>query len=113
VTECKRGDPEAAQRRLECIKGISLVETGKDVHLLSKNYMDLLSIPEDCGTDMLHLATCAMNQIDYLLTWNCKNLGSFTMLKIQKYNNARGLHIPVLVTPEAFFDEREFSHELV
>jgi hypothetical protein len=76
------------------------------------SYFKLLSIKKDVKIDSLHLAVCVVNQIDYLLTWNCKHLGPFTMQKIQIYNDAHGLFVPILTTPEAFFDEGEFDHGL-
>jgi len=112
IIECKRGDPVAAQRRIDCIKGIPLLQITGDIYELSNNYLELLSIPDDSKTDTLHLAICVISQIDYLLTWNCKHLGAITMQKIQTYNERRGLYVPILTTPEAFFDERELNHEL-
>ena len=112
VTECKKGDLSAAQRRINCINGIPLLQITDGVYSLSSSYMNLLSIPDDCKVDTLHLAICVVNQIDYLLTWNCKHLGPLTMQKVQLYNDVHGLFVPILITPEAFFDERELNHEL-
>jgi hypothetical protein len=112
VTECKKGDPAAAERRTNCIRGIPLLRITDDIYSLSNSYMELLSIPNDSKIDTLHLAICVANQIDYLLTWNCKHLGPVTMQRIQIYNDRRDLFVPILATPEAFFDEREFNHEL-
>jgi len=112
VTECRRGDPVAAQRRIECISGIPLLELTEDMFLLSNIYMKFLLIPENSKDDTLHLAACVIKQVDYLLTWNCKHLGPVTMQMVQKYNDKHGLFVPILVTPEAFFDEREINHDL-
>ena len=108
VNECKKGDPVAAQRRMDCINGITLLRITDDIYSLSNSYLELLSFPNDSKIDMLHLAICVVNQIDYLLTWNCKHLGPITMQRVQAYNDRHGLFVPVLTTPEAFFDEREF-----
>ena len=112
VTECRRGDPVAAQRRIECISGIPLLELTEDMFLLSNIYMKFLLIPENSKDDTLHLAACVIKQVDYLLTWNCKHLGPVTMQMVQKYNDKHGLFVPILATPEAFFDEREINHDL-
>ena len=111
VTECRKGDPTAAQRRLDSIIGIPLLQITDAIESLSNSYMKLLSIPKDSMVDTLHLAICVVNQIDYLLTWNCKHLGPFTMQRVQTYNNKHRLFVPILVTPEAFFDEREINHD--
>ena len=112
VIECRKGDPAAAQRRMDSIKGIPLLEIIGDMYSLSDSYMKFLPIPADSKDDTLHLAACVVRQIDYLLTWNCKHLGPITMQRIQKYNDKHDLFVPVLTTPEAFFDEREFSYDL-
>jgi len=78
------------------------------MYSLSNNYLELLSLPNDGKIDMLHLAICVVNQIDYLLTWNCKHLGPLTMQRVHTYNDRHALFVPILTTPEAFFDEREF-----
>ncbi|MDR1736150.1 MAG: type II toxin-antitoxin system VapC family toxin [Oscillospiraceae bacterium] len=101
--ECKKGDFEAAQKRLDFIEGIPLLPLTNDVYSLAKIYMDILPIPSDSKNDTVHLAICVINQIDYLLTRNCKHLGPLTMRKVQSYNEKSGLFSPVLATPEAFF----------
>ena len=110
VTECRKGDPAAAQRRIESISKIRLLRITNNIHALSNSYLELLSYPNDSKIDMFHLAICVVNQIDYLLTWNCNHLGPLTMQRVQAYNYRHDLFVPVLITPEAFFDEREFSH---
>jgi hypothetical protein len=112
ITECRKGDPAAAQRRIDCLREIPLLEITEDMISLSNSYMEFLSIPKDSKDDTLHLAACVIRQIDYLLTWNCRHLGPVTMQRVQKYNDNKGLFVPILVTPEAFFDEREFNHDL-
>ena len=93
--------------------GIPLLRISDEVYSLSIKYMDLLSILEDSKIDTLHLAICVVNQVDYLLTWNCKHLGPFTMQRVQTYNEKHDLFVPILATPEAFFEEGEFDYELL
>jgi hypothetical protein len=107
ILECGKGDSAAAKRRLDFMEGIPLLRLSDEVYSLSGKYLELLSIPDESKIDTLHLSACVVNQIDYLLTWNCKHLGPFTMLKLQAYNDRHGLFVPLLVTPEAFFEERE------
>jgi hypothetical protein len=111
IQECGKGDSAAAKRRLDFMRGIPVLQLSDEVHELSAKYLELLSIPADSKIDTLHLAACVVNQIDYLLTWNCKHLGPFTMLKLQVYNDRNNLFIPILATPEAFFEEREIFYE--
>jgi hypothetical protein len=112
IAECRKGDPSASQRRIDIMDGIPLLRISEDVYSLSNRYMELLSIPEDSKIDTLHLSVCVVNQIDFLLTWNCKHLGPFTMQRVQRYNERHDYFVPILTTPETFFEERELSDEL-
>ena len=99
--ECRKGDSNVSQKRLELLKGIDILENTPDVEPLADVYMRLLSIPQKSGVDSLHLAICAVYEIDILLTWNCTHLGNDDILRIaQKYNDAHGLSTPRIITPD-------------
>lgn len=46
VSECGRGDPEAAKRRLQWIDGIELLDETPNTDPLADTYMRLLTIPQ-------------------------------------------------------------------
>jgi len=98
--ECGRGDPDAAQRRLELLEGIEVYPITARIQQLAGIYRQLLNIPERAITDCIHLAVCATHNIDFLLTWNCTHLGPEVQKKVQTYNEKNGLWTPLLVTPE-------------
>jgi predicted nucleic acid-binding protein len=100
VNECGRGDPEAAQRRLEFINGIESYPVTAEILRLAEIYQKLLNIPAQARVDCIHLATCVTRHIDYLLTWNCTHLGPIAQKKIRDYNEKYGLWTPLLVTPD-------------
>jgi hypothetical protein len=102
IAECTLGDPDAARRRLEFITGISVLPNSDELNKLASVYQKLLNIPESAKTDCSHLAACVVNEIDYLLTWNCTHLGLNAYLKVREYNEKQGLWIPLLITPEYF-----------
>lgn len=104
IDECKEGHPDAAQRRLEFLKGITRIQTTKDVETLAIKYIKLLSIPDRSKLDAFHLAICVVNQIDYLLSWNCTHLGAFAGTAIAVYNEKNGLFVPILTSPETFIE---------
>jgi hypothetical protein len=103
--ECMKGDPDAAQRRLEYLKGVAVLEETPDVEPLADVYMRLLSIPSDSRIDALHLAICCINRVEFLLTWNCKHLGTRSMQIAQRYNDKHGLWMPELLTPKALIEQ--------
>jgi len=113
LDECKQGDPEAAKRRLEFIKNITIISETNSTADLANEYLNLLKISERAKTDCFHLAVCVEAKMDYLLTWNCSHLGVEAYAKIYEYNGKRGFWIPKLVTPEHLIQlEREKSNDV-
>jgi len=111
LAECRQGNPEAAKRRLEFIKDITLIPETDSTENLANEYFNFLKITERAKTDCFHLAVCVEAKIDYLLSWNCSHLGVEAYAKIYEYNSKKGLWIPKLVTPEHLIQlEREESN---
>ncbi|GHV74713.1 hypothetical protein AGMMS49940_20150 [Spirochaetia bacterium] len=88
IDECSKGD--AAQRRLNFIEGLPLINKSEKIEELARIYQRLLDIPEKAKADSFHLAVCVDAKIDYLLSWN------FNHLSFASY----GLPTPFLITPE-------------
>jgi hypothetical protein len=102
--ECKDGDKDAAKRRMDALEGIPLLPTTEDISCLSDVYVELLKIPKKNEVDADHLAICVVNQVNYLLSWNCKHLGPESFKKVAMYNSKHNLYVPVLATPELFVE---------
>jgi hypothetical protein len=53
-----------------------------------------------------HLAIACLNEVDYLLTWNCRHLANPNKIRhIQVVNMRMGLLTPILVTPQMLWVE--------
>lgn len=92
LAECKQGDIDAANRRLEFIKNIALIPETDSTENLANEYFKFLKISERAKTD-------------------CSHLGVEAYAKIYEYNGKKGLWIPKLVTPEHLIQlEREKSN---
>jgi len=107
IDECSLGDADAAIRRLDFIKSISVIPKSEQISRLAGIYQQLLNIPDRAKIDCFHLAACVIAEIDYLLSWNCTHLGIHTFVKIQAYNEKHNLFTPLLLTPEALMDINE------
>jgi hypothetical protein len=107
IDECSLGDPEAAKRRLDFLKGIPSLGQSEKVDELAAIYQTLLQIPDRARTDCFHLAVCVIRKINFLLTWNCAHLGANSYLKIQEYNREHRLWLPLLITPELLMETEE------
>jgi hypothetical protein len=112
IDECSAGDPVAARRRLDFLSGITVLPKKAEIAGLAKTYFDILSIPERAKTDCFHLATCVVNKINYLLSWNFAHFGFNTSKEVLRYNAKHDLWIPMLVSPDYLLDlttdEEEF-----
>jgi hypothetical protein len=100
LDEIRDGNPEAAQKRLDLVAGITTLPKTAEIDALAASYKKLLDIPERAKVDCDHLAACVIRHIDYLLTWNCAHLGLPSYIKVREYNERHGLWVPLLVTPE-------------
>jgi hypothetical protein len=104
IDECSQGDPEAAQKWLDFIKGIELLPTTEQTIELAGIYQKILGIPEKAKLDCFHLSTSVVSGTIYLLSWNCTHLGVNAYAKVRDYNEKHGLWTPLLITPEALIE---------
>jgi hypothetical protein len=101
LDECRLGNPDAAERRIQFLFGIPVLPKTKEVVELAVEYQSLLGIPDKAKMDSLHLAICVISEMDYLLSWNFSHLGIKSYEKMRGYNEMRGLWTPFLVAPDA------------
>jgi hypothetical protein len=103
-TECRRGDPDAAVRRIEFLGGIENYPLTSEIMELAEFYRQFLGLPDRAKADSLHLAVCVLHRVDYLLTWNCTHLGPVAHTKARNYNEKQGLWTPELETPRTMME---------
>jgi predicted nucleic acid-binding protein len=105
--EISQGDPSAAAERLAMIKGIPDVPILDSARQLAKDLLLHHGLPQKARVDALHLAICATNGMDYLLTWNCRHLANATRRKtIAEICKGNGYNSPVICTPQQLKEER-------
>jgi len=102
LEECSKGDVNAAKKRMELLKEVTLLDINEEIEKLAEEYFKCLNIPKKAKTDCFHLAVCVIKKIDFLISWNMTHLGNPTYSKIVLYNGANGLWIPELLTPDVF-----------
>ena len=104
--EAKEGDSVAALKRFEYISEIDSLTISDDAVHLAEALVKAGAIPKQYGEDALHIAVCAVNGIDFLLTWNCKHLANaFLRLKIVETVEDKGYQCPVICTPAELMEE--------
>jgi len=106
LLEIGRGDPVAAATRLELARDLRLLQISNEATALARRIIVECGLPEHAGLDALHVATAATNQIDYLLTWNCKHIANSTLQsRIAAACRSAGRTAPVLCTPSTFLED--------
>ena len=104
--EASGGDPEAAKRRIDAIKGLPALIVSEQAEQLAAKFLAAAAIPEKAKTDALHIAVATVHGIDYLLTWNCRHIANAIMRpKIDALCRAAGYEPPVICTPMELMEE--------
>ena len=105
IQEVSAGAEEAANKRIEHIKNIPVLELNQEIQKLAQSYFDSLDIPEKARLDASHLAVAVWHEIDYILSWNCKHIVSGRVKKmLEKINSQLDIRTPVLCTPEELME---------
>lgn len=99
--EAERGDADAAQRRLDAISSFEMISVTQEALDLAAVYLEKLPIPASAEADAVHLALAAVNGIDYLLTWNCRQIARGSIIRsIPAVSAEHGYQSPTICTPE-------------
>ena len=78
LAEAARGDPDAANRRLLMLAGISVLDENPEVDAVADALISRSLMPESARLDALHVATAALAGVQYLLTQNCTHIATPT-----------------------------------
>ena len=101
VEEARKGDIEAAARRLDALSGIPILPITGSVVALSKVLLDGQALPVKALNDALHIAVSAVHGVDYLLTWNCRHLDNAeTKPIVRSICRRHGYNSPEICTPQ-------------
>ena len=109
IAEAGRGDVGMAKARKDAMRNAVVIDAIEDdVNPLAEKLMHGHAVPENEGTDALHIATAAVYGLDVLLTWNCKHMANpVTLPKTASIVAKAGYDCPVIVTPSEFIERRE------
>jgi len=106
IAEASCGNPEAVENRFKILKDIPILETTQQAESLAQCIMDSVDLPVKANEDALHIAIASVNQINYLLTWNCKHIANAVLIpKIHQVCMKEGFSCPVLCTPQELMED--------
>jgi predicted nucleic acid-binding protein len=107
IDELQHPDYPYSQETLKLIEHVPKVSIENDIRPIVKIYIQERLMPQNPVGDALHLALASYHKCDFLLTWNCKHLANPNKFqRIRLCNQAIGLYVPVLVTPNQLIGER-------
>ena len=106
IQEASMGDIAMAQKRLQELRSIPLLEVNQDTENLAQKLIVDGPLPQKAAVDALHIAVATVHGIDYLLTWNCKHIANAEMqVKVAAVCRENGFEPPVICTPEELLGE--------
>lgn len=100
ISEINRGDTEAADYRLNLVSDITRLPMSDAISDLAQNLLDAGAVPRNAEADATHIAIAAINNIEYLATWNYKHIANvFKRQHIEQICTDEGLRPAIICTP--------------
>lgn len=101
VAEAASGDPDAAERRAQLLRGLPSLSISEEATALARNLVRQAGLPPRAGADAFHIALAACHGIDYLLTWNSTHIANAELRpKVERACRDSGYEPPVMCTPD-------------
>jgi hypothetical protein len=105
LDEARNGDPEAAQRRLEVLRGVRILDKTNEIETLARELQIKLKIPHRARIDAFHLAFSVIYQVEYVLSWNFEHIvGAPVKRTFAEIGQELDLIMPTLCTPEELME---------
>jgi hypothetical protein len=106
MTEAGAGDHKAARSRLEQLKDIPELAIDNAVRQFAARLITDGGVPPEAQADALHIATASVNELDYLLTGNCRHIDNAALKPvIRSICAVAGYPYPEICTPLELLSE--------
>lgn len=106
LQEAAQGDTQAAQKRLEAIQDIPMLDITPSTQTLTQQLLAQHGIPQEYPEDALHIAVATMNGMDFLLTWNFSHINNaLTRTRIRRIIEQAGYQCPEICSLEELGEE--------
>jgi hypothetical protein len=105
ISEISRGDPTAAMRRAQVCEGLESLIVDDRATALAEELIRLKAIPAQEPEDATHIAVAALNNIQFIASWNFSHLvGPEAKFRLQTLLKDLGYPVPLLATPEELLE---------
>ena len=99
--EALKGDEGAAARRMAALTGFRELQADERAQHLAVKLIEGKAVPKEYPDDALHIATAALNRMDYLVSWNFKHItNAHTIPKVKRICEENGFVCPEICTPQ-------------
>jgi hypothetical protein len=99
--EAGSGDPVAAQRRLDSLVGIPLLEITTECEAIASAILSSGLIPAKADRDALHIGVATFHRMDLLLTWNIRHIANAHVREgMRLHIDSLGYTLPTICSPE-------------
>ena len=106
IDEISKGDSNFAQKRLNLIQDFPLIDFNVEALDLAKEILRQNVLPPKATLDVFHIAATAVNEMDFLLTLNCKHIANaFIFRRIEKICTEFGYETPIVCTPQEILEK--------
>ena len=112
ITEIRQGNEIAAQRRIDALAGLTVLNLTPEAVVLAVVLIDAGAVPRESQTDAQHIAVTVVNGIEYLTSWNYKHIVNETKRQhIDQVCRASGYQPIILCTPAELIEEIQMKEE--
>ena len=106
LQEASGGDVQVAQRRLDILKDVELLEITPNATALAHALVANAAIPKTSLEDALHVAVAVVSHCTYLMTWNYRHLaGADARARIEAFCRDKGYVPTIICTPEELLED--------
>ena len=100
IDEASKGNEDAANRRIEVLREMTILTLTPDASALARALLAGGAVPEGAEVDARHIAVAAVNNIDYILTWNFSHMANtVTIPIISEICEQQGYNSPIITIP--------------
>jgi predicted nucleic acid-binding protein len=99
--ECGRGDAKSVSPRRELLGEVSLFPLNERILELARLLVVPGAIPDKAGPDAVHIAAAAVEECEFLLTWNFRHIANVRIRReVERILSNHGYTKTTICTPE-------------
>ena len=112
LSEAREGNIIAAQRRLEVLANLPVLDMSSEAIMLVDKLIDAGTMPQHSRPDAQHIAIATVNSVEYLVSWNYKHIVNETKRNlINEVCRAAGFQPTILCTPMELIEEIQMKEK--